>query len=195
MNSKWKVIVPLAALVLVIAGAGIAYSLLKDKVDLPDAFDGTGSSTAVSSTADTSSNSRVKAPDFTVYDADGKEVTLSSLQGKPVVLNFWASWCGPCKSEMPDFQKVYEELGREVTFAMVNLTDGLQETTAKAEAHISSKGYTFPVYFDTDQDAANTYGVYSIPTTYIIDRDGYIVNYANQMVDAAALRQVLENVR
>lgn len=195
MNSKWKVIVPLAALVLVIAGAAVAYSLLKDKVDLPDAFDGTGSSSAAASSPSDTSSTRVKAPDFTVYDADGKEVTLSSLQGKPVVLNFWASWCGPCKSEMPDFQKVYEELGQEVTFAMVNLTDGLQETTAKAEAHISSKGYTFPVYFDIDQDAANTYGVYSIPTTYIIDRDGYIVSYANQMVDTSALRRVLENVR
>ena len=81
------------------------------------------------------------APDFIVYDSEGNEVALSDFLGQPVVLNFWASWCGPCKSEMPDFQEVYEEYGEEVQFLMVNLTDGSQETVESASDYIANNGY------------------------------------------------------
>ena len=76
------------------------------------------------------------APDFTVYDKDGNPVQLSDFRGKPVVLNFWASWCGPCKSEMPDFDKKAAEMAGDVTFLMVNLTDGYQETVESASAFV-----------------------------------------------------------
>ena len=68
------------------------------------------------------------APDFTVYDRNGQPVRLSDMFGKPIVLKFWASWCGPCRSEMPDFDEVYRLLGDEVVFMLVNLTDGEVET-------------------------------------------------------------------
>lgn len=116
-----------------------------------------------------------QAPDFSVYDLEGNAVKLSDFVGKPVVLNFWASWCGPCKKEMPDFQKVYEELGEEIVFLMVNLTDGSQETVEKASAFIEKQGYTFPVYYDTALEAAYAYGVNSVPRTYFIDKDGSVV--------------------
>ncbi|MBP3544577.1 MAG: TlpA family protein disulfide reductase, partial [Lachnospiraceae bacterium] len=77
---------------------------------------------------ETTEPEKVPAPDFTVIDAEGNEVKLSDMRGKPVVVNFWASWCGPCKMEMPEFEEVYKELGDEVHFMMVNLTDGWQET-------------------------------------------------------------------
>ncbi|MBQ8259030.1 MAG: TlpA family protein disulfide reductase, partial [Clostridia bacterium] len=113
------------------------------------------------------------APDFIVFDANGNPVRLSDMRGKPVVLNFWASWCPPCKAEMPDFDKVSRELDGEVVFMMVNIWD----TQAAAEAIIDSMGYTFPVYFDLLEDAVGKYGIESIPQTYFIDKWGGLVAY------------------
>ena len=134
------------------------------------------------------------APDFTVYDADGNEVKLSDFVGKPTVVNFWASWCGPCKSEMPAFQEKYEALGDQVNFLMVNMTDGNRETVDKASVYIGQQGYTFPVYFDTDSDAAMTYQVYSIPSTYFIGASGEAVAYATGAIDAATLQAGLDMI-
>lgn len=128
------------------------------------------------------------APDFTVYDADGNPVQLSDFRGKPVVLNFWASWCGPCKSEMPDFDTKAAELDGKVAFLMVNLTDGYQETVDSASAFIQEQGYTFPVYYDTDLSAAQAYGVSSVPVTYFIDAEGYGVGRAMGVIDALYLQ-------
>ena len=117
------------------------------------------------------------APDFTALDAEGNEVKLSDYFGKPIVLNFWASWCGPCKAEMPDFDAAYQELGDKVQFLMVNLTDGNAETVESAAACIAQAGYTFPVFYDTASEAAMAYGVQSIPTTFFIDAQGAAVAY------------------
>ena len=71
--------------------------------------------------------------------------------------------------EMPDFNEKYLEIGEEVQFLIINMTDGSRETVETASAFIAEQGYSFPVFYDTDQDAAATYGVYSLPTTYFID--------------------------
>ena len=134
----------------------------------------------------------VKAPDFTVYDESGNEVKLSDFLGKPVVLNFWASWCGPCKREMPDFEETYQQLGSNVQFLMINLTDGNGETVESASSFIKGQGYTFPVFYDTASNAANTYGVYSIPTTYFIDAEGYAVAQATGAIDADTLQKGID---
>lgn len=133
------------------------------------------------------------APDFTVYTQDGQAVKLSDYHGKPIVLNFWASWCGPCKSEMPAFQAAYEELGEQIQFLMVNLTTGY-ETMDTATAFLTEAGYTFPVLFDTQSSGAAAYRVSSIPATYFIDAEGNIVASHIGAMNEAALRAYLDKI-
>jgi len=129
------------------------------------------------------------APDFTVYNKEGNSVKLSDMKGTPVVLNFWASWCPPCKAEMPDFDAIAKEYAGKVVFMMVNLTDGQSETQESAQAFIDSMGYTFPVYFDKDSDAAYKYGIQSIPTTFFIDANGDLIAYGSGAMDGDTLRR------
>lgn len=131
----------------------------------------------------------IQAPNVTILDASGKEVQLQSLVGKPIILNFWASWCPPCKAEMPDFEAAYKKYGTDIQFMMVNMTDGGRETIATAEKYIASQGYSFPIYFDTKQEAAIEYGVSAIPTTYFINAQGHIIAYAAGAITAQHLEQ------
>ena len=134
------------------------------------------------------------APDFTVYDREGNTVHLSDFLGKPVVLNFWASWCGPCKSEMPDFEEIYKEYGEDIHFVMVNLTDGAQETMNTATKFLDNNGYTFPVYYDKDSDAAYTYRVYSVPVTYFMDAEGTLIAQGSGALDAETIKRGIEMI-
>lgn len=135
------------------------------------------------------------APDFTMYTADGTAVKLSDYQGKPVVLNFWASWCGPCKSEMPAFEEAYLAVGEDVQFLMVNLTDGTGETVETASAFIAESGYTFPVLFDSDYAGSTAYAVSSIPATFFLDEKGQLVASHVGAMDAQTLQSYLEQLQ
>ena len=132
------------------------------------------------------------APNLFVYDEDGNQFRLYDLKGTPVVLNFWASWCDPCKAEMSGFQEAYEEYGDRVQFLMVNMADGKQETTETAMDYIAQQGYSFPVYFDTSSLGALMYGIQSIPATFFIDAEGYLVTYTNEMISAEQLQMGID---
>ena len=119
----------------------------------------------------------VEFPNITVFDKDGNVVNLTDFRGKPVVLNFWASWCGPCKNEMPTFDEVYKEVGNDVYLVMVDMTDGVRETVESGSAYVEKMGYSFPVYYDTAQNAAYTLGISSIPMTIFLDAKGHGVTY------------------
>ena len=134
------------------------------------------------------------APDITVYTADGTAVRLSDFRGKPVVLNFWASWCGPCKSEMPAFEAAYQQQGADIQFLMVDLTDGYSETVEGASAFIAEAGYTFPVFFDTDRTANAAYAVSAIPATFFIDAEGCLAASHTGAMDAATLQSYLDKI-
>ena len=135
-----------------------------------------------------------KAPDFTVFDLDGNEVHLSDYFGKPIVLNFWASWCGPCKMEMPDFNAKYQELEGNVHFLMINMTDGDRETVETASEFIADQGYVFPVFYDTDSMAAYVYQAYSLPTTFFIDAEGQPVAQATGAIDINTLQRGIDMI-
>ena len=134
------------------------------------------------------------APDFTVTDRSGNAVKLSDLRGKPVILNFWASWCGPCQSEMPDFQRAYEAYGEDIHFMIINVTDGSRETVETARAYVDERGYTFPIYFDTTLEAAILYGASSIPLTVFLDAEGHFVAYASGALNAATLQKGIDMI-
>jgi thiol-disulfide isomerase/thioredoxin len=208
MKNKKIFLILVLAFVLLIGGASVLYSRLgglaaQDQFQIQtkpteEPAVGTESQTQPEETAAPAETTAVTesqappAPDFTVYDADGNEVRLSDFVGKPVVLNFWASWCGPCQGEMPDFQQMYQQYGDEIQFMMVNLTDGSKETIDTASAFIENAGYTFPVYFDTASAGAAAYGVSSIPVTYFIDAEGYLVAYGRGMLSADSLQSGID---
>lgn len=135
-----------------------------------------------------------KAPDFTMLDWEGNSAALSDFAGKPVVLNFWASWCGPCKSEMPVFDLVAAEFGDRLNFMMVNLTDGGRETEEGARGFIEGAGYSFPVFFDTLLEGASAYSVRSIPVTYFIDAEGNVLAYSAGIMDEESLRSGIDMI-
>ena len=134
------------------------------------------------------------APDFTVYDLEGNEVHLTDFFGKPIIVNFWASWCGPCKMEMPDFDAAYNTYKDDIVFLMVNMTDGSRETVEVASQFIADSGYTFPVYYDTQYSAAITYSVASLPTSYFLNSQGELVAHAKGAIDAETLQRGIDMI-
>ncbi len=195
MNNKKIFLIILLVLILLLGGASVLYTQLSqtaapDQLIVQTPSQETEPSAEADSTKPTQTEPvKVPAPDFTVYDLEGNEAHLSDYFGKPIVLNFWASWCGPCQMEMPDFQEAYLKLGDSVHFLMVNMTDGMRETVMIASEFITEKGYTFPVFYDKASDAAATYGVYSLPTTYFIDAEGYAVAQATGAINRSTLQQ------
>ena len=95
---------------------------------------------------------------------------------------------------MPDFDAAHQTLGEDVQFLMVNMTDGSRETLDTAQAFLEEAGYTFPVLFDTESNAAITYGVYSLPTTYFIDAGGHAIAYARSAIDAETLQKGIDMI-
>lgn len=192
MNSKKKILIIAVVFVLLLAGAFLLYNKLSGSVS-PDQLAAEDEAQNQDEESDRQ-QAKVKAPDFVVYDKDGNKVGLSDYLGKPVVLNFWASWCGPCASEMPDFEEAYKERGDKIQFLMINLTDGYQETMESATEYIQEQGFTFPVFYDTESNAANTYATYSIPMTFFIDSEGYMVARATGALDSATLKKGLDMI-
>ena len=128
--------------------------------------------------------------DFTMYKPDGTPLKLSDLAGQPIVLNFWATWCPPCRAELPDFQAAYETYGDRVTFVMLNVSESIET----AQAFFAENGYTFPLYADLDDDASNAYGVTGIPTTIMYDAAGNISDSHVGMIDGDTLTEGINKI-
>lgn len=120
------------------------------------------------------------APDFTISLADGSEFTLSDQQGKIVLLNFWATWCGPCVREMPAFERLEEDCGEDVVILAVNCMEYADTVTA----FIEENGYTFPIAIDEEGIVSAKYPTQGIPYTLVIDGDGIVQNIYVGAADA-----------
>lgn len=113
---------------------------------------------------------REPAPDFTLPDLDGGKVTLSGLRGQVVFLNFWATWCLPCREEMPLMEKIHRELGPE---GLVVLAVNYRESSNTVRAFVEAHGLTFPILLDGGE-VADRYRLYALPVSYLIDRQGKV---------------------
>jgi cytochrome c biogenesis protein CcmG, thiol:disulfide interchange protein DsbE len=136
------------------------------------------------------------APDFELQNEQGSPVRLSDLRGQPVLVNLWASWCGPCKAEMPAMQEVYEEYApRGFTILAVNTT--FQDERGSALEFAASRGLTFPILFDEDGDVSQKYQARAMPTSFFVDAEGIVqrVVVGGPMSEAllrAEIEQLLE---
>lgn len=144
------------------------------------------------------------AIDFTLTDQYGNTHTLSDYKGKTVFLNFWATWCPPCRAEMPDIQHLYETYDQEGDDALIVLGVaspgwGNEKSEAEIKAFLDENGYTYPVLMDTTGEQFIQYGVNSLPTTYMIDRDGNVFGYVpgqltKDMMESI-IKQTMEGTR
>ena len=164
--------------------------------------DGNAENASAAETAaeETSKEEKIGAPDFTLVDQYGETHTLSDYKGKTVFLNFWATWCPPCKGEMPDIQKLYEKYGNNgedlVVLGVANpKTDGYpynqDGTQEEVEKFLTDNGYTFPVVMDTTGEIFNQYGIRSFPTTFMIDKDGNGFGYVSGALSADMMESVV----
>lgn len=128
-----------------------------------------------------------KAPDFKFTLLDGTKTSLAQLQGKPVFLNFWATWCPPCVGEMPHFEKLYPKYKDKINFVAISLDD----SKADADAFIQQKSFTFPVGFANNQEIAAKYEIQGIPTSYIIDAQGNVIASYIGAMDEQTLEKFL----
>ncbi len=217
---KNKTLVLVGVLIMLIGIASFGYNKLKDS--------STGSTTATSqessdakedsqasegdkattenNSSDSSSKANAKkvaAPNFTVFDIDGNQVTLEEFKGRPMVINFWASWCKYCVQEMGDFQEVFDEFkDTDLKFVMINGTDGRMETREIATKYWNDNSFTMPIFFDEamagrdglelNVSANAQYPIQGYPTTVFVDREGNIAGIAPGMLHGDQLKLLVE---
>lgn len=174
MKNK-KLLVIVLVLLLVLGGAGILYSQLSKQGNNMSSGQQNG-------------EEQVSAPNFTLTDSSGKTVTLEDFRGKPVVVNFWATWCGFCVKEMPHFEESFQQHGDEIQFLMVNV----QESPDVAKPFIEKYGYSFPVYYDSNGSASGMFGVSGLPATFFIDAEGNAVAQARGAISLETLQRGID---
>lgn len=138
----------------------------KEVIQLPDSSGG-----KISTPLFQGNKIKIKTQDFNLKDLNGNEVTLSDLKGKKVFLNFWATWCPPCKAEMPDLEKLYNETKSS---DLVILAVNIGEDKGTVKTFIEKNGYNFKILLDTDQEVSQKFNISSMPTSFFIDKEGFI---------------------
>lgn len=137
-------------------------------------------------------SSSAKAPDFNLKDQYGVTHSLENYKGKVIFLNFWATWCPPCKKEMPDIENIYKEYGenkKDVVILGVN-----SEKENEVKKFLKDKGYTFPTVIDENSEVMRKYFIQAFPTSFIIDKEGNVYGYVMGGLTKEQIKQVIEEV-
>lgn len=142
---------------------------------------------------------KIEPIDFTLYDQYGNRHTLSEYKGKIVFLNFWATWCPPCRGEMPHMEELYNEYNKNqddvVILGVASPNLGREGNENDIKDFLSEEGYTFPVVLDNNGAMVYDYGISAFPTTFIIDKEGYITKYIPGAMDKSTMQSVIEGER
>ena len=133
------------------------------------------------------------AHNFEMTDLDGKPVQLSTLLEKPVVLNFWAPWCPPCKEEMPNFESAFKECGEDVNFIMLSVS--MDTSVGEVKAFLEENEYTFPTYFDAHGQGVSRFDVNTIPRTFFITTNGEIVLFHKGILSEDNLKKGIAQLK
>ena len=134
------------------------------------------------------------AYDFSFTDRSGVEHTLSEFVGKPMIINFWATWCGPCQAELPHFDRAYARYGDQIHFLMMDLVDGSYETESATISFADAEGYQFPLYFDSRGEGSLAFQIEAIPLTVVFDAEGSLVTTHLGSMSEADLQQLIDMV-
>ena len=166
-----------------------------DKANAPEETAGDGEEGA--DQAEAGAQEVLPAIDFTLKDQYGHTHSLSDYKGKTIFLNFWATWCPPCRAEMPDIQNIYETYDTEGDDALIVLGVagpgyGNEKSEEGIKEFLDENGYTYPVLMDTTGELFSAYGIYSYPTTFMIDRDGNVFGYASGQLNEDMMKNIIE---
>lgn len=170
-----------------------------DKEENSDGNDSQKDSNNDNNDKESNDEDRIKSIDFTLTDQYGKTHKLSDYEGKVVFLNFWATWCPPCKEEMPYIEQLYKDYNKNnddvVILGVASPNLGREGSREHVVNFLKDQGYTFPVVLDEDGALAYQYGINAFPTTFIIDKEGYVTQYIPGAMDKATMASFIENQR
>lgn len=176
MYRNWIVLI----LVVILVGAVFAQNARSERKQstMQEAFAGLEAAAAGDQVSnETAAKKGLTAPGFKLSSLDNQPYQVGGKRDKPLLINFWASWCGPCKEEAPDLVHLYEKYKGQIDLYAVNITRG--DSISDAKSFAEKYGFTFPVLLDTNGAIAEMYRIRVIPTSYLIDRDGIVQEVFN----------------
>ena len=187
----------IGGLIIIIAGIVMVVNGIKSKIELNSIENKHKVESSQDSEEGTEEKEKIEALDFTLYDQYGKEHKLSDYRGKKIFLNFWATWCPPCRGEMPHIEELYKEYGKNnedvIILGVASPNLGEEGDQEYIEDFLSENSYTFPVVFDDGGMLTYQYGFSSLPSTLIIDEDGYITKYVPGAMTKSTMKSLIEN--
>jgi thiol-disulfide isomerase/thioredoxin len=190
---KKSIIIWTVAIILVAVAIYTTYQYNNAPTPLPPPTTEAPKDTTGQSNGEEEAATSIDALDFTLEDMNGNKVSLSDFKGKTIFLNFWASWCGPCKYEMPFIEQLYQETQDS---DLVIITVNLQESKSTVSSFMTDNKYTFPVWLDIKGDVANQYGVSGIPLSLLINKDFKIVSaHEGYMNDYEMMKSFVDQLK
>lgn len=187
----------ISGIIIVIAGAIMLYNGVKNEIETYNSKEKVEISQSQTDSPNNEEETKIEALDFTLYDQYGEEHTLSEYKGKTIFLNFWATWCPPCREEMPYIEELYKEYNKNndevVILGVASPNLGKEKDQEYIEDFLKQGDFTFPVVFDEGGTLTYAYGFSSLPSTLIIDKEGYITKYIPGGMNKETMQSLIEN--